>query len=275
MFLTRLISGAVLLAAAFFLVNTGGIFLLLVSAVLALIGMYEFYRVIKIEKKNISYVGYIFAVIYYVFVYIQSCGCIPAGIFGEYCSFTAAASLIMLMGIYVFTFPKYKIDDICGIFFGMFYVAVLFSFLYKTRILYNGKYLVWLIFLSSWGSDTCAYTVGMLIGKHKIAPELSPKKSVEGCVGGVCGAALLGFIYAWIFLEKMDAGHDLRLICGIACALGSIISQIGDFAASAIKRNYDIKDYGNLIPGHGGVLDRFDSMLFTAPAIYFALYFFI
>ena len=99
MFLTRLISGAVLLAAAFFLVNTGGIFLLLVSAVLALIGMYEFYRVIKIEKKNISYVGYIFAVIYYVFVYIQSCGCIPAGIFRKYYSFTATASLIMLMEI--------------------------------------------------------------------------------------------------------------------------------------------------------------------------------
>ena len=273
MFLTRLISGAVLLAAAFFLVNTGGIFLLLVSAVLALIGMYEFYRVIKIEKKNISYVGYIFAVIYYVFVYIQSCGFIPAGIFGEYCSFTAAASLIMLMGIYVFTFPKYKTEEISLIFMGVIYIPILFSYVYNTRTFDDGQYLAWLILISSWGSDTCAYAVGSLFGKHKIAPVLSPKKSVEGSIGGVLGAALIGGIFGAILSGHFISTFSPVFTCAASCAIGSVISQVGDALASAIKRNHNIKDYGNLIPGHGGILDRFDSMIFTAPAIFFAIYF--
>ena len=113
----------------------------------------------------------------------------------------------------------------------------------------------------------------MLLGKHKLAPVLSPKKSVEGAVGGVAGAALLGFLFATVFGGKMTELMYPRLACTLACAIAAVISQIGDLAASAIKRNHDIKDYGNLIPGHGGILDRFDSMLFTAPAIYFALLF--
>ena len=137
----------------------------------------------------------------------------------------------------------------------------------------DGKYLVWLIFLSSWGCDTCAYCVGMLLGKHKLAPVLSPKKSIEGAVGGVVGAALLGLLYASLFGHEMTDVANPHLACAAACGIAAVISQIGDLAASAIKRNHEVKDYGHLIPGHGGVLDRFDSMLFTAPAIYFALTF--
>ena len=122
-------------------------------------------------------------------------------------------------------------------------------------------------FLSSWGCDTCAYCVGMLIGKHKMAPVLSPKKSVEGGVGGVIGAALLGLLYAFAMNHWGNAGLD-PVFCAITCGVGGIISQIGDLAASAIKRNYEIKDYGKLIPGHGGILDRFDSVIFTAPVIF-------
>ena len=89
-------------------------------------------------------------------------------------------------------------------FFGIFYVAVMFSYLYQTRMMADGAYLVWLIFLSSWGCDTCAYCVGMLFGKHKLAPVLSPKKSIEGAVGGVIGAAFLGFLYALFFGSHMN-----------------------------------------------------------------------
>ena len=121
---------------------------------------------------------------------------------------------------------------------------------------------MWLIFLCSWGCDTCAYCVGMLIGKHKMAPVLSPKKSVEGAVGGVAGAVLLGVIYAAATKGPMA---EYALICGV----GALISMVGDLAASAIKRNMGIKDYGKLIPGHGGILDRFDSVIFTAPVIYY------
>ena len=147
-------------------------------------------------------------------------------------------------------------------FFGVIYVAVMLSFIYLTRSLPDGKFLVWLIFLCSWGCDTCAYCVGMLIGKHKMAPVLSPKKSIEGAVGGVVGAALLGVIYAAATQGKMA---EYALIC----AVGALISMVGDLAASAIKRNQNIKDYGKLIPGHGGILDRFDSVIITAPVIYY------
>ncbi len=158
-------------------------------------------------------------------------------------------------------------------FFGVVYASVMLSYLYQGRGMADGTYLVWLIFFSSWGCDTCAYCVGMLFGRHKLAPVLSPKKSIEGAVGGVVGAAILGFLYATVFQDKMMEITNPQAACAAACAIAAVISQIGDLAASAIKRNHGIKDYGHLIPGHGGILDRFDSMLFTAPAIYFAVTF--
>ena len=132
-----------------------------------------------------------------------------------------------------------------------------------------GLYIVWLILISSWGCDTCAYCVGILIGKHKMSPVLSPKKSVEGAVGGVLGAAALGALYGWMVMDRLKEEQRLILFFALICGVGALISMVGDLAASAIKRNADIKDYGKLIPGHGGVMDRFDSVIFTAPVIYF------
>jgi len=136
----------------------------------------------------------------------------------------------------------------------------------------DGFWLVWLVVISSWGCDTCAYVVGMLFGKRHFAPILSPKKTVAGAIGGAIGAGLLGVIYASFFGAQMEEIANPQIACFFACAAAGAISQIGDLAASAIKRDHDVKDYGNLIPGHGGILDRFDSMLFTAPAIYFVLF---
>ena len=160
-------------------------------------------------------------------------------------------------------------------FFGIFYVAVMLSCVYQTRMLENGAYIVWLIFLCSWGCDTCAYCVGVLIGKHKMAPKLSPKKSVEGAVGGVVGSMLLTALYTWVFREQMHAGTEEILLFAAISGVGALISMVGDLTASAIKRNYEIKDYGKLIPGHGGILDRFDSVIFTAPAVYYLAFYFI
>ena len=188
-------------------------------------------------------------------------------------TFLAIAALMLLMTIYVFTFPKFTTEQITVAFFGIFYVGMMFSYLYQVRSMPDGKYLVWLIVLSSWGCDTCAYCAGMLLGKHKMAPKLSPKKTVEGAVGGVLGAALLGFLYGVYFEGHMVELARPGVISAAACAIAAVISQIGDLAASAIKRNHGVKDYGHLIPGHGGILDRFDSMIFTAPAIYFAVMF--
>jgi phosphatidate cytidylyltransferase len=159
-------------------------------------------------------------------------------------------------------------------FFALFYVSIMLSYIYQVRVLEDGHILVWLIFIGAWGSDTCAYCVGMLFGKRKMAPKLSPKKSIEGCIGGVVGAALIGYIYALILGSKMVGIDNPRLLFAIIGASASVISQFGDLAASAIKRNFDIKDYGSLIPGHGGILDRFDSIIFTAPIVYYLSVFF-
>ena len=128
--------------------------------------------------------------------------------------------------------------------------------------------MTFLVIITASGSDMSAYFTGVNLGRHKLAPVLSPKKSVEGAIGGVLGAALLNVIFA-LALCAFDL-LELRYIWIFALigAIGSVISQIGDLAASAIKRSFDIKDYGNIIPGHGGAMDRLDSILVVAPVIY-------
>ena len=138
-----------------------------------------------------------------------------------------------------------------------------------TRELELGIYFVWLILISAWGCDTCAYAVGMLIGKKKIFPNLSPKKSLEGCIGGVAGAMIIGALYGHFFVEASFPERSVAWIIALICGFGALCSMVGDLAASGIKRNAGIKDYGNLIPGHGGIMDRFDSMIVTAPLVYF------
>lgn len=264
MFTRRLISGIILVLLAVFVVSNGGIILFIISEVISLIGLFELYRVMNIEKNFLGIVGYLTSISYYAMLWIND---------EHYVTLMAIAALMVLMSLYVVTFPKYKTEEVTVAFFGVFYVAIMFSYLYQVRMMTDGKYLVWLIFLSSWGCDTCAYCIGTLFGRHKLAPALSPKKSVEGAVGGVAGAAVLGFVYAGIFGRQMEAVSNPQIACLLACAIAAVISQLGDLAASAIKRNHNVKDYGHLIPGHGGILDRFDSVLFTAPAVYFAVTF--
>lgn len=264
MFAKRLVSGVILVILAILIVTTGGVPLYLTSVLISLCGLFELYRVLKIDKTSLGVVGYLATISYYGLVWYDG---------HRYVTLMAIAALMVLMTIYVVTFPKYRTEEVAVSFFGVFYVAIMLSYLYQVRAMADGKYLVWLIFLSSWGSDTSAYCVGRLFGRHKMAPTLSPKKTIEGAVGGVIGAALLGLGFAAVFGEHMTELRDAEAVCAMACAIAAIISQVGDLAASAIKRNHNIKDYGHLIPGHGGILDRFDSMLFTAPAVYFAVLF--
>ena len=256
MFKTRLISGIVLVIIALATIISGSWILFFTLLAVSLIGMRELYKVMKVSDEHVTVlelVGYLGAVLYYIAMKAD---------FGNYGTMAIIISMILILFVYVFGYPKYHAEQVMAAFFGVVYVAVMLSFIYLTRSLPDGKFLVWLIFLCSWGCDTCAYCVGMLIGKHKMAPVLSPKKSIEGAVGGVAGAALLGVIYAAATQGKMA---EYALIC----AVGALISKVGDLAASAIKRNQNIKDYGKLIPGHGGILDRFDSVIITAPVIYY------
>jgi len=179
------------------------------------------------------------------------------------------AFLTLLMFVYVIRFPKYTIEQIAIAFLALFYVGVMLSYIYQIRNLEDGALIIWLVFIGSWGSDTCAYCIGMLFGKHKVTPKLSPKKSLEGCIAGVVGAALIAFIYATCIKGQLSDLTNPQLILPIIAAASSVISQMGDLAASAIKRNHNIKDYGRLIPGHGGILDRFDSIIVTAPIVYY------
>lgn len=172
--------------------------------------------------------------------------------------------------VYVFAFPKYQAEQVIVGFFAFVYAPVMLSFIELTRMTLGGILIVWLILISSWGCDTCAYAVGKLIGKKKIFPVLSPKKSLEGCIGGVLGAALLGFLYGKILVNLFPITVDtFAWQAALVCAVGAVMSMVGDLAASAIKRNKGIKDYGKLIPGHGGIMDRFDSVIVTAPLVYF------
>lgn len=256
MFKTRLISGILLVAAALLTIITGGAVLWTVLLCISVIGAEELYRAMDVHKNG--------------FGLLETAACLgillyygaAALDFGRYGMMAVILALILILFVYVFTYPKYDARQIAAAFLGIVYVAVMLSYIYLTRNLENGHFIVWLIFLCSWGCDTCAYCVGMLIGKHKMAPVLSPKKSVEGAVGGVIGAALLGVVYAAATKGPMAE-------YAVICAAGALISMVGDLAASAVKRNQGIKDYGKLIPGHGGILDRFDSVIITAPVIYY------
>ncbi len=262
MFVTRLISGVILLAVMILAVCVNGPVLFFFLLAISLIGMFELYRAtgVRGESDNLlTITAYAGCVLYYILVWFG---------WKDYYLPGVLAAMILLLFVYVFLFPKYHSDEVMTAFFGIVYVAVSLSFIYQTRNLKDGQFYVWLIFICSWGCDTMAYVAGRLFGRHKMAPVLSPKKTIEGAVGGVAGAALIGAIYAAAIGRFLESGSSRILIFALISAVGALVSMTGDLAASAIKRNKDIKDYGNLIPGHGGILDRFDSVIITAPIIY-------
>lgn len=262
MFWTRLLSSIVLViivAAALVLgkYTTGALMLFL-----ALVGSYELLRVYKLERSRFGFFSYLATIVYYlVLIFSPERAELPIMLI----------YLLVCLAIYVLSYPSYKDKDMMAAFLSFFYVSVMLAFVYKIRVLPGGGRLVPLVFICAWGNDTLAYATGMLIGKHKMSPKLSPKKSIEGLIGGIVGAGLLGIIYAFILEKSGYSIPNIYLIFFITGLVGAVPAVIGDLAASAIKRDNDIKDYGKLIPGHGGVMDRFDSMIFVAPIIYYLM----
>ena len=254
--ITRLISGVILVLLAIMTVTLGGDVLFATSLLLSLIALVELFRALGIRKEKkpqlLELFGYIGVGLYYLCIRLMPADVSWVGIL---------IALILILVLYVACFPNYDISEVMTVFFGIVYTGVMLSCIYLIRGMDTGRLHVWLVFFAAWGSDTCAYCVGMRFGKHHMTPVLSPKKTVEGLVGGLIGAAALGAIYALI-----TGGPVLAYL--LIALIGAGISVIGDLAASAIKRQRDIKDYGNLIPGHGGVLDRFDSVIFTAPFVF-------
>lgn len=233
-----------------------------VIAMISFVGIFELLRVVRLEQTGLGFMAYAGTAIYYLLQYLNQNDLNELFLIGY---------LMALLGVYVFTFPKYKAVEVAQAFFSMVYVSVMLSYIYRIRILPLGGILVVLIFISAWGNDTCAYCIGVLFGKHKMSPKLSPKKSIEGAIGGIVGATLLGAIYGYLVSMIVVLAYHPMIVYAATCFVGAMISIIGDLAASAIKRNHDIKDYGTLIPGHGGILDRFDSIIFVAPVVYYVM----
>ena len=264
MFLTRFISGIVLVILAIGTLWVGGWLTCLVMGLLSLVGEFEILRVYKREKSILACFVYAATVLYYVMLFLDRTDLLMP---------IMVIYLLVILAVYVIGFPKYTDKEIMAAFMSFYYVGVCLSYVYRIRVLPDGGFLVILVFICAWGNDTLAYGTGRLIGKHKMSPVLSPKKSVEGLIGGIVGAGILAAVFG-IFFNKFVEGVSISnapLWFGIVGMIGAVPAVIGDLAASAIKRNNDIKDYGKLIPGHGGVMDRFDSMIFTAPIIFYAL----
>ena len=258
----RVISGAVLVVILAITLYFGGIVTCGLMALVSLVGNMELLRVYGVNKKTPGIVCYLATVLYYIAIYLDRMDIIVP---------MMVVYLLVMLAVYVLTFPTYSDKQIMAAFMDFFYVSVMLSFVYLIRNMEHGLVLVLLIFVSSWINDTCAYFVGRALGKHKMAPVLSPKKSIEGLIGGIVGAGVFGAVFGILFDKYVDTMNYAPLLFAVVGAVGALPAVIGDLAASAIKRNNDIKDYGKLIPGHGGILDRFDSIIFTEPIIYYLL----
>ncbi len=256
---TRIISGIVLAVLMATITILGGKVFFFTMALLSLGGMYELYRCAKIEKTTLAILGYVSAIVFWGINFFLS---------EEYNFLFLILAINILFMLYVIQYGTYKLYEVVFVYFGLAYLVGMFYFLQKIRMTADGIGLVLLLVIGTWGCDTCAYFSGRMFGKRKLVPVLSPKKTVEGAIGGVIGSVLLGTMVAFVFPDLIVTNIQSCIFCIIACFAISIVSQFGDLTASAIKRYFEVKDYGKLIPGHGGILDRFDSLIFSAPVMY-------
>lgn len=263
----RFISGAifVLMLVLIMLVEIPLVDTILVF-ILSIIGIYEYNKAFKnTEYKPISWMGYI--------------GCFGLFITGGLIDDAnkvmllkiAVPTLIISLFMYmILTNLKRTIIDVAITVFSLLYIPFMFSFIKLILAMENGRILIWYVFLGAFASDTFAYLIGSKFGKTKLCPDISPKKTVEGSIGGILGVVVAYCILNFIAGKYFSMNIDYYIII-IAGVISGIAGQFGDLSASAIKRFCGVKDFGNLIPGHGGILDRFDSVLFVAPVIYIFL----
>lgn len=276
MFRTRLLSGILLVAIALAVFIAGGPILAVVLLLISVIAYQELTAACKVRGEKMTpsspvIVGCGATLVYYGGMCLALARDITLAF--QAMVMVVVAALLAFLFVYVFAFPKYHANQIMAAMFSFLYGPVMLSFLYLLREGFDeGIYLVWFVFLASWGSDTCAYCVGVLIGKHKMTPKLSPKKSIEGAVGGVLGAALLFVLYTYFVINRYTAITLSLPFAAVLGAVGALVSMVGDLAASAVKRDHGIKDYGKLIPGHGGIMDRFDSVIVAAPIVCIGIY---
>lgn len=247
---TRIITGAIIALTLGVTTFIGGIVFEILMLALTFIGIYELVKMFFKKEKNYFafFVNAIFAIGLYISFFIMNISHINYAI-------------VLYLSVLFFTYVIRVHEDLNRMLrimlIGMYFVLG-FHFMMEL----NDTYLVWLIYILSFGTDTCAYFSGVFLGKHKLCPKVSPNKTVEGAIGGVIGATVLASIYFFF------VGQEIGFNTIVFFAIVSIFSMFGDLFASKMKREYAIKDYGYIFPGHGGVMDRFDSLLFVAIAIH-------
>ena len=256
----RIISGVVLLAIVAIILILGNTTVVNITmSNVALLAINEYFNCIGNKDKVTRIIGDILAIL------IAFLDKLPI----EILILIFPTTIVLLFIKVIITEMKTNYENIAVIGFGMIYIIgflIFIPLLYATE---HGKFLIWYLAIAAWGTDTFAYSIGTRFGKHKLTP-ISPKKSVEGSVGGIVGAVILSLIYTYIINKTANLEISYLAISGIAIIL-SILGEIGDLAASSIKRYAGIKDFSQLIPGHGGMLDRIDSILLMAPFAYFLL----
>ncbi|AHM56625.1 phosphatidate cytidylyltransferase CdsA [Peptoclostridium acidaminophilum DSM 3953] len=250
--LQRILSSLLLLPLLFFVAIKGGLYLSVSVAIVSLLALFEFYNAFKHHNTNpIKLFGYLMSAIFFFSLHYKV----------DILYLNAAVFLFLFLSTVPMIFGKIGFMDILITFFGTIYISGALGHIIITRQ-ELGSDILWFIFIAAWITDTFAYFSGYFFGRHKLIPKISPKKTVEGSIGGTIGSIAVCAAY----------GHfvGLGLLDSVAIgALGSVVAQLGDLFASSIKRYIGIRDYGHIIPGHGGILDRFDSILFTAPFVYY------
>lgn len=226
-------------------------------------GIFEFFRMAKeMGIRPLTGWGYAMGFVWILFgVYFWG---------GQYLSVALWVTFLLSVLYFLWEFPEWNLIDLCITYFGAFYIGGLFSFLIKIReVGFGGWAFVILVFLLTWVNDTAAYFIGSAFGRHRLCPKLSPKKSVEGFLGGVIFTLVTAMIFGYIF------SGNLHIMWGLLGILAAIAGAMGDLLESAFKRLSKTKDSGDLIPGHGGILDRLDSLLLVAPLVYYFVWIFL
>ena len=236
--------------------------LILINILISLVALRAIYEITNCAKnknhKIISWIGYIYAIL------IAFINIIPMQI--EYIIYSIIVTMLILFFHVIVTNGKITFEDISYTLFSLIYIIGLIVFIPLIYWLKNGNILIWYVFISAWGTDTFAYIIGKHFGKHKFS-KISPYKTIEGCVAGTLGSIILTIIYTIVMNNIFNMQINYVLI-GIMGLILSLVGQIGDFAASVIKRHFEVKDFSNLFPGHGGMVDRIDSVICIAPFVY-------
>lgn len=240
------------------------------TAIIALISMYEYFHCFKsTNKANPSeFLGYILCIL------IAFTHMVKGEILIQIIVLLIPTCILILFVEFILSNGKKTVKDISITMLGICYIPLMLIYLSFISNMnlgtgLTGRILIWFVLIASWGSDVFAYTIGRHFGKHKLT-KISPKKTVEGSIAGIIGATVLGIIYA-VLCNNLWGTEINYLLIGVIVAVLSVVGQIGDLAASSIKRYCEIKDFSDLLPGHGGMLDRIDSIIFVLPFAFMLL----